>query len=169
MRNIGNAYTAVSRDVVLILFSNKLQSQYRSIHLTSYAYLLPRNMLDKLHSGSVYNGLYEKLITNPTHQLLAPIVLYFGKSQVTIGSNCFGLEPDSFTMSLFTEATRHCTDSWQMLGLVHQLVKSSAENATLHPNINVNNYHRQLSVLLCSIAEVQKGLDQVMQNVMRDG
>jgi hypothetical protein len=35
----------------------------------------PGNMLGKLHSGSVYNWLYDKLITDPTRQLLAPIVL----------------------------------------------------------------------------------------------
>jgi hypothetical protein len=34
-------------------------------------YQLPRNMLGKLHSGSVYNQMYDKLITDRTCQLLA--------------------------------------------------------------------------------------------------
>jgi hypothetical protein len=126
----------------------------------------PGNMLGKLHSGSVYNRrLYDKLITNPTRQLLAPIVLYFDKSHVTNGSNCFALEPGSFTTSLFTEVKHRPTDAWGMLGFIHQLLKSSAENAALHLDMNVNNSHRQLNVILRGIAEVQHGIDQRLTNV----
>jgi hypothetical protein len=52
-----------------------------------------------------------------------------------------------------------------MLGFIHQLLKSSAENAALHPDTNVNNYHRQLNVILRGIAEVQHGIDQRLTNV----
>ena len=52
-----------------------------------------------------------------------------------------------------------------MLGFVHQLLKSSAENAALHTDTNVNNYHRQLQVLLKGIADLQHGLDDRLKNV----
>ena len=125
----------------------------------------PDNMLGEMHSGSVYNILYDLLITDPTRQLLAPLILYFDKSHVTNGSPRFGLEPGSFTTSLFTEETRRSTEAWRMLGFVHQLLKSSAENAALHTDTNVNNYHRQLNVLLKGIADVQNGLDDRLKNV----
>jgi hypothetical protein len=72
----------------------------------------------------------------------------------------------SFTMSLFTEATHCRTNAWQMLGFIHQLPKWLAENvALLHPDTNVNNYHKQLNVILHGIAEVQYGIDQRLTNV----
>jgi hypothetical protein len=92
-------------------------------------------------------------------------VLYFDKSHVTNRSKCFGLEPGSFTISRFTEATRCHTDAWRMLGFVHQLLKSLAENAILHPDTNVNNYHKQLDVILRGITKVQHGIVQRLTNV----
>jgi hypothetical protein len=109
--------------------------------------------------------MYNTLITDPKRQLLVPIILCFDKSHVTNGSNRFGLEPGSFLLSLFTEQTRRRTDAWRMLGFVHQVLKSSAENAALQADTNVNNYHHQLCVLLHVIAQVQAGLDERLQNV----
>lgn len=128
-------------------------------------YQSPDLVLGEMHSGSVYNKMYNTLITDPKRQLLVPIILYFDKSHVTNGSNRFGLEPGSFSLSLFTEQTRRRTDAWRMLGFIHQVLKSSAENAALQADTNVNNYHRQLRVLLHVIAQVQAGLDKRLQNV----
>jgi hypothetical protein len=52
-----------------------------------------------------------------------------------------------------------------MVGFVHQLLKSSSENAALHPDTNVNNYHKQLNIILRGIAEVQHGINQRLINV----
>jgi hypothetical protein len=64
---------------------------------------------------------------------------------------------------MFMEETWQITEAWLMLGFVHQLLKSSAENSALHPDKNANNYHHQLQVLLKGIADVRHGLDDRLQ------
>jgi hypothetical protein len=63
------------------------------------------------------------------------------------------------------EETGRSTEAWRMLGFVHQLLKSSAENAALHTDMNVNNYHCQLQVMLKGIVDLQHGLDDRLKNV----
>jgi hypothetical protein len=50
-------------------------------------YKSPNNVLGEVHSGSVYKCMYDKYITDPTRQLLFPLIGYFDKAHITNGSS----------------------------------------------------------------------------------
>jgi hypothetical protein len=109
--------------------------------------------------------MHRKYITQPHKQLLCPPMFYFDKCHITNGSSRFWLEPATMTSSLFTEVTRRHSDAHRVLGFIHQVLKSSAENSKQDTNANVQNYHRQLAVLFRGLRQVQQGLDKRLQGV----
>jgi hypothetical protein len=113
----------------------------------------------------MYQAMHRKYITEPNKQLLCPPMFYFDKCHITNGSSRFGLEPATMTSSIFTELTRRHADAHHVLGFIHQVLKSSAENSKQGANANVQNYHRQLEVLFRGLRQVQQGLDKHLQGV----
>jgi hypothetical protein len=128
-------------------------------------YVPPDGLLGEVHSGAMYLAMHRKYITQPHKQLLCPPMFYFDKCHITNGSSRFGLEPATMTSSLFTEVTRRHSDAHRVLGFIHQVLKSSAENSKQDTNANVQNYHRQLAVLFRGLRQVQQGLDKRLQGV----
>ena len=56
-------------------------------------------------SGSVHQKAYSRLITNPSRQLLVPIIQWTDRTSMT-GSDRFSLKPYMFTPAIFTESFR---------------------------------------------------------------
>jgi hypothetical protein len=55
--------------------------------------------------GSVYQNAYSRLITNPSRQLLVPIIQWIDRTSVT-GNDRFSLKPYMFTFAKFAESFR---------------------------------------------------------------
>jgi hypothetical protein len=127
-------------------------------------YESPDGLLGEVHSGAMYKALYAKHITDPQRQLLTPCMLYFDKCHITNGSGRFGLEPATMTSTLFTEQACRSPIAYRVLGFIHQLMKSTAENTKQANNANVINYHRQLNILFEGLRQVQSGIDRRLQN-----
>lgn len=125
----------------------------------------PDGLLGEVHSGAMYRAMYAKYITDPHRQLLVPCMLYFDKCHITNGSGRFGLEPATMTSTIFTEHTRRSPEAHRVLGFIHQMMKSTAENTKQDSNVNVQNYHRQLDVLFTGLRRVQAGIDKRLQGV----
>jgi hypothetical protein len=58
-------------------------------------------LLGEALSGSVYQNTYSCLITNPSRQLLVPIIQWIDRTSVT-GNDRFSLKPYMFTPAIFT-------------------------------------------------------------------
>ena len=82
-------------------------------------YQSPNNVLGEVHNGTAYKWMYNKYITDPTLQLMFPLMGYFDKAHITNGSSRFNLEPGSFTSMFFKETVRCRPDAWRMFGFVH--------------------------------------------------
>jgi hypothetical protein len=74
-------------------------------------------------SGSVYSKLYDLLITDPTKQLLIPLIFYTDATQIDALSR-FSVEPLLFTIAILSYAAHCKSSSWCPLGYV-QYIKSN--------------------------------------------
>ncbi len=68
-------------------------------------------LLGEALSGSVYQKAYSRLITNPSCQLLVPIIQWIDCTSVT-GNDRFSLKPYMFTPAIFTESFRRTIQGW---------------------------------------------------------
>jgi hypothetical protein len=68
-------------------------------------YKLPDNRLGEALSGSVYRDMYHRLVSNPSKQLLCPLICYTDGTQID-SMSCFGVEPILFTPPVLSYATR---------------------------------------------------------------
>ena len=84
----------------------------------------PNCPISESHTGSVYQMLHKKHITNPDrNQLLVPLILYADKANVdTFGR--FTLEPLVFTTAIFKEKFRRHHAAWKPLGYIAKDRKS---------------------------------------------
>jgi hypothetical protein len=55
-------------------------------------------------SGSVYQGMYSRLVTDPSRQLLCPLIYYIDGTQIDI-CHGFPLKPFSFAFAILRSAT----------------------------------------------------------------
>jgi hypothetical protein len=154
----------------LSLFHSKILMQCGKVNIDPQhpfaPYVPPDGLLGKMHSGAMYQAMHRKYITLPHKQLLGPLMLYGDKCHITNGSSQFGLEPITMPSSIFTEGARCHSEAHRVLGFMHQILKSTAENTKQNININVQNYHRQLDVLFCVLRLIQEGIDKRLQGVM---
>ena len=63
-------------------------------------YTSGNGLLSEALSGSVYQKAYARLITDPTRQLLVPIIQWIDRTSVT-GNDRFSLKPYMFTPAIF--------------------------------------------------------------------
>jgi len=116
-------------------------------------------------SGSVYRDMYYRLVSNPSKQLLCPLICYTDGTQIDSLSR-FGVEPFLFTPALLSHATRCKADAWQPLGYVQQLKSNlQSDKRKLSSSAKARNYHAQLQAMLKSLQRVQTGVDSRLQNV----
>ena len=62
----------------------------------------PNGRLGNALSGSVYRDAYRRMITDPTRQLLVPIIQWIDRTHIT-GNGRFSLKPYMFTPAIFKE------------------------------------------------------------------
>ena len=116
-------------------------------------------------SGSVYSKLYDELVTDPTKQLVIPLIFYTDATQVDALSR-FSVEPLLFTIAILSYAARCRSSSWRPLGYV-QHIKSNlrSDNRIVSSTSKAQNYHAQLAAMLESLKKVQTGEDSRLKNV----
>jgi hypothetical protein len=61
--------------------------------------------LGKALSGSVYQDMYQRLVSNPTKQLLCPLICYTDGTQIDALSQ-FSVEPFLFTPAVLSHVAR---------------------------------------------------------------
>ena len=124
-------------------------------------YQSPGGLLGEALSGSVYQQAYARLITDPTRQLLVPIIQWIDRTSVT-GNDRFSLKPYMFTLALFTAKFRRTIKAWGYHGFLPKSKTSSAQNQTQLPGENIRNYHAQLSRVLESFRHAVPRLRDVV-------
>jgi hypothetical protein len=116
-------------------------------------------------SGSVYRDMYRRLVSNPSRQLLCPLICYTDGTQVDSLSR-FGVEPFLFTPAVLSHAARCKAEAWRPLGYVQQLKSNlQSDQRKLSSSAKARNYHAQLQAMLKSLQRVQTGADSRLQNV----
>jgi hypothetical protein len=61
--------------------------------------------------------MYHRLVTNPSKQLLCPLICYTDSTQIDSLSR-FSLEPYLFTPALLSHAARSKANAWRPFGYV---------------------------------------------------
>ena len=78
------------------------------------------NRLGEALSGSVYQDMYRRLVSNPSKQLLCPLICYTDGTQIDALSR-FSVEPFLFTPAVLSHAARCKADAWRPFGYVQHL------------------------------------------------
>jgi hypothetical protein len=116
-------------------------------------------------SGSVYQGMYSRLVTDPSRQLLCPLICYIDGTQIDRMSQ-FSLEPFSFTLAIFRSATHSHSRAWHPFGYVQNPTATLCNDThLLRSGDKMKNYHAQLGAMLRILGEVQSGKDTRLKNV----
>ena len=123
------------------------------------------NRLGEALSGSVYQDMYHRLVSNPSKQLLCPLICYTDGTQIDSLSR-FGVEPFLFMPAVLSHAACCKVDAWWPLGYVQQLRGNlQSDKRKLSTSAKARNYHAQLQAMLKSLQCVQTGADSRLQNV----
>ena len=102
-------------------------------------------------SGSVYQDMYHRLVSNPSKQLLCPLICYTDGTQIDSLSR-FGVEPFLFTPAVLSHAARCKADAWRPLGYVQHLKSNlKSDKHKLSSSGKARNYHAQLEAMLKSL------------------
>jgi hypothetical protein len=72
------------------------------------------NRLGEALSGSVYQDMYRRLVSNPSKQLLCPLICCTNGTQIDALSR-FSVEPFLFTPAVLSHAARCKSDGWKLL------------------------------------------------------
>jgi len=122
----------------------------------------PQNrQLNEALSGSVYQDMYQRLVSNPTKQLLCPLICYTDGTQVDALSR-FSVEPFLFTPAVLSHAARCKAKAWRPFGYVQHL---RCHETKLDGGAKARNYHAQLQAMLQGLQRCQTGVDSRLQNV----
>jgi hypothetical protein len=109
--------------------------------------------------------MYHRSVTNPSKQLLCPLIFYTDGTQIDSLSR-FNVEPFVFTLGILTHAARSKAKAWRPLGYVQQLKSNlRSDKRKLCSSGKARNYHAQLQAMLKSLQRVQTGEDTRLQNV----
>lgn len=112
-------------------------------------------------SGSVYQDMYRCLITDPSKQLLCPLICYTDGTQIDVLS-CFNVKPFLFTPAVLSYAARCKADAWRAFGYFQFWRQNQTK---LSSTAKARNYHAQLQTMLQTLQVVQTGVDSRLQNV----
>ena len=119
------------------------------------------NRLGESLSGSVYQSMYQRLVTNPSKQFLCPLICYTDGTQVDALSR-FSVEPFLFTPAVLSHAARCKAEAWRPFGYVQHL---RCHETKLDGGAKARNYHAQLQAMLQGLQRCQTGVDSRLQNV----
>ena len=113
------------------------------------------NRLGEALSGSVYQSMYQRLVTNPSKQFLCPLICYTDGTQIDALSR-FSVEPFLFTPAVLSHAARCKAEAWRPFGYVQHL---RCHETKLDGGAKARNYHAQLQAML-------QGLQRVVKQVL---
>ena len=99
--------------------------------------------------SSWYESTYEKLITEPNHQFLVPLIFYTDKTG-TDPYQRYPLEPFMFSTPILTTAVRQKADAWRHLGFIPSCTNN------INAEKNLQQYHEVLDILLEEIKKMQQ-------------
>lgn len=123
-------------------------------------YTPPDGCLGEALSGSVYRNMYETYITDPSKQLLFPLIDWSDRSECA-DNNRFSLAPVMFTGGIFTEKFRRTMAAWGVMGYMPDLKLSSAERAKMSKGEVNRGYHTKLSAIMSSYVNAGDRLKKV--------
>ena len=116
-------------------------------------------------SGSVYQKMYDNYVTDPSRQLLCPLISYTDGTSIDTNSR-FCVEPFFFTPAILKHASRSRADTWRFFGYVQQLRGNlRSDKRLLDGSAKARNYHAQISAMLRSLQRVQSSEDTRLQSV----
>ena len=111
-------------------------------------YKPPDGRLGEALSGSVYQDMYRRLVSNPSKQLLCPLICYTDGGTQIDSLSWFGVEPFLFTPAVLSHAARCKADAWRPLGYVQQLKSNlRSDKRKLSTSAKARNYHAQLQAV----------------------
>ena len=119
------------------------------------------NRLGEALSGSIYKDMYGRLVSDPSKQLLCPLICYTDGTQIDALSR-FSIEPFLFTPAVLSYGARCKADAWRPFGYVQHL---RSKQTKLDGGAKARNYHAQLRAMLQGLQRVQTGVDSRQQNV----
>jgi hypothetical protein len=119
------------------------------------------NRLCEALSGSVYKDMYGHLESDPSKQLLCPLICYTDGTQIDALSR-FSIEPFLFMHAVLFHAACCKANTWYPFGYV-QLLRSN--QTKLDGGAKARNYHAQLRAMLKGLQQVQTGVDSRLQNI----
>jgi hypothetical protein len=108
------------------------------------------NIFEDIHTGSVYQKAYNKIIQDPTKELLCPIIFFIDKTH-TDRNGRLCLEQIRFTLGIFNRATRNNANAWRTLGYIND--QNQIPSAV--PLDKVKDYQEMIRVILASYRETQ--------------
>jgi hypothetical protein len=105
--------------------------------------------------------MYQRLVSNPTKQLLCSLIHYTDGTQIDALSG-FSVEPFLFTPAVLSHVTGCKAEAWRPFGYVQHLRSNQTK---LNGTTKARNCHAQLQAMLQGLPWVQTGVDSRLQNV----
>jgi hypothetical protein len=99
--------------------------------------------------------MYCRLVTDPSKQLLCPLICYTDGTQVDALSRV-SVKPFLFTPAVLFHATHCKAEAWRLFGYVQHL---RSNNTKLDGGAEARNYHAQLQAMLQGLQRVQTGVN----------
>ncbi|NJO65564.1 MAG: hypothetical protein HC836_47990 [Richelia sp. RM2_1_2] len=113
--------------------------------------------INDINDGQCYIEAYRRYCQDPSKDVLCPLIFFIDKTHVDVRGNQT-LEPVSFTLGIFNQATRNRDDAWRIIGYV----PSSDLYATKGTSSSqkYQDYHAILCVIFANLVKLQaaKGL-----------
>jgi hypothetical protein len=129
------------------------------------SYIPPKRhqIIDDIHTGKCYKMAYQKYISDPSKELLCPIIFFIDKTHTDIhGRLC--LEPVQFTLGIFNRETRGKPRAWRTLGYISDNQRKPNDSYA----DKLKDYHVMLSKILETFKQAQKA-PIIWKFLLRDG
>jgi hypothetical protein len=113
----------------------------------------------EVHSARWYSDTYARLVENPEHDWLFPLIFYIDKTG-TDANQRFPLEPLMVTTSVLKRSVREKSESWRHLGFIPTCddPQASAEESLEH-------FHLCLSKILDELIELQRNPPELVFSI----
>jgi len=113
----------------------------------------------EVHSARWYSDTYARLVENPEHDWLFPLIFYIDKTG-TDANQRFPLEPLMVTTSVLKRSAREKSESWRHLGFIPTCddPQASAEESLEH-------FHLCLSKILDELIELQRNPPELVFSI----
>jgi hypothetical protein len=126
---------------LLSILQNKEMMSANNLVLDPYnplaMYKPQNNHLGKALSGSVYQDVYQRLVSNTRKQLLCPFICYTHGTQIGSLSR-FTVEPFLFTPAVLSHVAHCKAEAWPPFGYVQHLRSNQTKLNGAATSVNIN-------------------------------